>query len=78
MLRDACIGLEIIAELSSPAEDQQARMAFQVQRLAQGLGQAGSQQQQIGDSVNQWLVLNADQTWQQRYNQALLTAAKSL
>ncbi|MBL4797220.1 MAG: DUF349 domain-containing protein [Oleispira sp.] len=77
-LRDACIGLEIIAELSSPAEDQQARMAFQVQRLAQGLGQAGSQQQQIGDSVNQWLVLNADQTWQQRYNQALLSAAKSL
>lgn len=77
-LRDACIGLEIIAELDSPAEDQQARMAFQVQRLAQGLGQSGSLQQQIGNSVNQWLALNADQAWQQRYNQALLTAAKSL
>ena len=77
-LRDACIGLEIIAELDSPAEDQQARMAFQVQRLAQGLGQAGSLQQQIANSVNQWLALNADQAWQQRYNQALLTAAKSL
>ena len=77
-LRDACIGLEIIAELDSPSEDQQARMAFQVQRLAQGLGQAGSLQQQIANSVNQWLALNADQAWQQRYNQALLTAAKSL
>ncbi len=77
-LRDACIGLEIIAELDSPSEDQQARMAFQVQRLAQGLGQAGSLQQQIANSVNQWLALNADQAWQQRYNQALLTATKSL
>ena len=77
-LRDACIGLEIAAELSSPAEDQQARMAYQVKRLAQGLGQAASLQQQISDSVNQWLALNADQTWQQRYNQALLAAAKQL
>ena len=77
-LRDACIGLEIIAELSSPAEDQQARMAFQVKRLAQGLGQAGTQQQQVGDSVNQWLALNANQIWQQRYNLALLAATKSL
>jgi len=77
-LRDACIGLEIIAELSSPSEDQSARMAFQVKRLAQGLGQAGSQQQQIESSVNQWLTLNADQAWQQRYNQALLAGAKHL
>jgi exonuclease SbcC len=77
-LRDACIGLEIAAELSSPAEDQQARMAYQVKRLAQGLGQAASLQQQINDSVSQWLALNADQTWQQRYNQALLAAAKQL
>ncbi|MBQ0729876.1 MAG: DUF349 domain-containing protein [Oleispira antarctica] len=77
-LRDACIALEIAAELQSPAEDQQARMAYQVQRLAQGLGQAGNLQQQISDSVNQWLTLNADQAWQQRYNQALLAAAKQL
>jgi len=77
-LRDACIGLEIAAELSSPAEDQQARMAYQVKRLAQGLGQTGSLQQQISDSVSQWLALNADQAWQQRYNSALLAAAKQL
>ena len=77
-LRNACIALEIAAELPSPAEDQQARMAYQVQRLAQGLGQSGSLQQQICDSVSQWLMLNADQAWQQRYNQALLTAAKQL
>ena len=77
-LRDACIGLEITAGLESPAEDQRARMAYQVQRLAQGLGQAGSLQQQISDSVSQWLALNADQAWQQRYNSALLAAAKQL
>lgn len=77
-LRDACIGLEILAELDSPSEDQQARMAFQVQRLSQGLGQAGTVQQQINDSINHWLTLRADQVWQQRYNQALLAAAKQL
>lgn len=77
-LRDGCIGLEIIAGLDSPADDQQARMAFQVKRLAQGLGQAGSLQQQISDSVSQWLALSADENWQQRYNQALLAAAKQL
>jgi hypothetical protein len=77
-LRDACIGLEIVAELDSPAQDQQARMAYQVQRLSQGLGQAGSLQQQVADSVNQWLALNANETWQLRYNQALLTVAKQL
>jgi exonuclease SbcC len=77
-LRDACIALEIAAELESPAEDQRARMAYQVQRLAQGLGQTGSLQQQINDSVSQWLALNADQAWQQRYNQALIAAAKQL
>jgi exonuclease SbcC len=77
-LRDACIGLEIAAELTSPEVDQKARMAYQVQRLAQGLGQAGSLQQRISDSVNQWLALNADAAWQQRYNQALLAATKQL
>ena len=77
-LRNACIALEIAAELPSPVEDQQARMAYQVQRLAQGLGQSGSLQQQICDSVSQWLTLSADPTWQQRYNQALLAAAKQL
>ncbi len=77
-LRDGCIALEILAELDSPAEDQAARMAFQVKRLAQGLGQAGSPQQQITDSVEHWLTLNADENWQQRYNRALLSAAKQL
>lgn len=76
LLRDACIGLEIIAQLESPASDQQARMAFQVKRLAQGLGQAGSVQRQISESVNQWLNLTADSSWQIRYNQALTAAAK--
>lgn len=77
-LREACIALEIAAEMESPAQDQQARMAYQVKRLAQGLGQAGSLQQQINDSVSHWLTLNADQAWQQRYNTALLAAAKQI
>lgn len=77
-LREACIALEIAAELASPAEDQQARMAYQVKRLSQGLGQIGNLQQQINDSVSHWLTLNADQAWQQRYNTALLAAVNQL
>jgi hypothetical protein len=77
-LRDACIALEITAGLESPADEQKARMAYQVQRLSQGLGQVGNVQQQISDSVSYWLTLNADASWQQRYNTALLAAAKQL
>lgn len=77
-LRDACIALEILAGLESSAEDQQARMALQVRRLAQGLGQAANTQQQLIDSVSHWLTLNANPAWQQRYNTALLAAAKQL
>jgi hypothetical protein len=77
-LRDACIALEIAAGLESPTEDQRARMAYQVKRLAQGLGQTQSLQQQINSSVSQWLTLNAGQTWQQRFNKALLAATKQL
>jgi exonuclease SbcC len=77
-LRDACIALEIAAKLESPAEDQRARMAYQVQRLAQGLGQTESLQQQINNSVSQWLILNANQAWQQRYNTALVAAVTQL
>ena len=76
LLRDACIGLEIIAQLESPAADQQARMALQVKRLAQGLGQAGNMQQQINESISQWLSLTADSSWQIRYNKALMSASK--
>ena len=78
ILREACIALEITAELESPSEDQQARMAYQVKRLSQGLGQVGNVQQQVIDSVNGWLLLSANETWQLRYNQALLTAIKQL
>lgn len=78
VLREACIALEVAAELESPAEDQKARMAYQVKRLSQGLGQIGSLEQQINDSVSHWLSLNADKNWQQRYNNALLAAAKQI
>ena len=46
--------------------------------LSINAAQAGTLPQQIADSVNQWLTLNANETWQQRYNLALLAAAKHL
>lgn len=38
-LRLLCIRAEILAELDTPAEDQQRRMNFQMNRLSEGLGQ---------------------------------------
>lgn len=77
-LRETCIGLEIIAELQSPSEDQQARMAYQVKRLSQGLGQVGNTNQQVVEAVNNWLTLDVNEAWQERFNKALLTAIKKL
>lgn len=77
-LRDVCIALEVLAETESPAEDQQARMAYQVQRLAAGLGQAGSLKDQLNELLNQWAALQADENRQSRFNKSLLELAKKL
>lgn len=51
-LRDLCIELEIAAGVESPSEDQQQRMALQVSRLSNGLGQR-EQRQGISEQVIQ-------------------------
>lgn len=47
-LRQLCIRLEIAADIASPESDRALRMAYQVERLQQGLGQAN---QPAGDQV---------------------------
>ena len=48
-LRTACIAFEILHDVESPPSDKEARMAFQMQRLVEGMGtlQVGRNQQAI-------------------------------
>ena len=63
--RHLCIELELAAGIDSPAQDQAQRMALQMNKLKQGLGQGSSDQQAL---ILQWLSLPAcsDATLQQR------------
>lgn len=70
-LRNCCIALEIIADLPTPAEDQQARMAYQVTRLANNMGQGKTAKAEVLEVINQWFAAGADTQWQTRFNQSL-------
>ena len=74
-IRKACINLEILAEVDSPAEDKALRMELQVQRLAAGLGQQGSITEQLNQQLATWLELNPATGWTERFNQSLLKLA---
>ena len=74
-IRKACINLEILAEVDSPAEDKALRMELQVQRLAAGLGQQGSIATQLNQQLAIWLELNPGTDWTERFNQSLLKLA---
>jgi len=59
---ELCLELEISMGLSSPSEDQAARMAKQVQLLQLNMGkQAPSRQQSIHNLITQWCSLPAEQ-----------------
>ena len=55
-----CIRIEILGEIQSPPESQAQRMAYQVSRLSEGLGQGGSEKDsisQVNDLEVEWLSL---------------------
>lgn len=56
-LRQLCIRMEIVADIASPESDQALRMAYQVDRLQQGLGQANQPTiDQVESLVFVWLA----------------------
>ena len=72
------IRAEILAEVPSPEEDQGRRMEIQVQRLAEGMGNAASDQdksQQLEMLVANWCVAQpvdlVSETLAQRLGRAL-------
>lgn len=64
---DLCILMEIVANLDSIEADKTRRMQLQVQRLAAGLGQLGSPEQERQQLLTRWLTLAPDASLQQRF-----------
>jgi negative regulator of replication initiation len=70
--RTACIAIEVLAGMDSPPEDKQARMAYQMQRLVEGMG-SGSEDRSEGllDQVNQVLALRPPAQWLERFSRGV-------
>ena len=78
-LENLCIGMEILSNVESPVEAQSKRMAYQVNRLASGIGQSKQhqtdQQQMINLELNwlqqPWINTAKHADLQQRYERVL-------
>jgi DNA repair protein SbcC/Rad50 len=67
---DLCIQMEVLAGVETAAADQSRRMALQVQRLAQGLGQVQDIDAERQALLQQWLNVSASPAQQQRFANA--------
>ncbi|MDK2777430.1 MAG: DUF349 domain-containing protein [Pseudomonadota bacterium] len=68
--RDLCILMEALADISSEEADKPRRMALQVQRLAQGMGQSLNRADERRELVERWLAV-ADDSLSARFIAAL-------
>jgi exonuclease SbcC len=67
-LREACIAMEILIEVESPPEDKEARMAYQMQRLLEGMGSAqGEHDDRLLDQVNAFIAMRPPEPWLERF-----------
>lgn len=71
-LREACIALEILLELDSPAEDKEMRMAYQMQRLVEGMGsrQADAGERKL-EMINEFIAMRPPGAWLERFCRGL-------
>jgi hypothetical protein len=66
--RDICIAMEVLADIESPKSDKQARMAFQVQRLAEGMGkQRENPRTTLVRLVNEFIACRPSAEWAERF-----------
>ena len=67
-LREACIALEILIGAESPQEDKEARMAYQMKRLVEGMGsrQAGNEER-LPELINEFIALRPPIEWMERF-----------
>ncbi len=67
-LRDACIALEILGEIESPAADKKARMNYQMRRLAAGMGRRNDQPEPtLEERINAVIALRPAAGWAARF-----------
>jgi len=67
-LRTACIAMEVLAGIESPPEEKQARMAYQMQRLAEGMGRGQeSSRERLLSLINQFSALRPSAAWTSRF-----------
>ena len=66
--QEACIALEILIEIESPAEDKDARMAYQMRRLVEGMGSGPTDsEQQLLKSINDFVAMRPSAEWLERF-----------
>jgi hypothetical protein len=74
--REACIALEVLAGRESPPEDNEARMAYQMKRLVEGMGgQHENDRQRLLDIVNGYIALRPAGDTATRFGEGLRAAA---
>ncbi len=67
-LREACIALEILAGIDSPAADKKARMNYQMRRLAAGMGRRNNQPEPaLEERINAFITLRPVAGWAARF-----------
>jgi hypothetical protein len=67
-LQQACIALEILMGIESPSQDKEARMAYQMQRLVEGMGsrQVDSEQRLV-ELINEFIEMRPTADWMERF-----------
>jgi hypothetical protein len=67
-LREACIAMEVLADIESPPEDKETRMAYQMKRLLEGMGSGlGDPGQRLLDQVNEFIAMRPPEEWVGRF-----------
>lgn len=71
-LREACIALEVLADIESPPEDKETRMAYQMKRLLEGMGSGlGDPEQRLLEQVNVFVVMRPAGEWVDRFSRGV-------
>jgi hypothetical protein len=67
-LQQACIAMEILAGVDSPPKDKDARMAYQMKRLVDGMGShQGDHAQRLLEQVNEFIAMRPAGKWVERF-----------
>jgi len=78
-LRTACIAIEVLAGIDSPPEEKQSRMAYQMQRLVEGMGSGqGDSRERLLEQINGFTALRPSGEWLRRFSFALRAAREAV